>query len=335
MTTSAELPATHPAPRGRVPDFFIVGHAKCGTTALYEALKSHPDIFMPEQKEPWFFARNSPNLTKGPLTIADTGVREESLEEYLDLFRDARPDQRVGEGSTSYLWSEAAASAIAKLRPDARVIAILREPADFLRSLHQQLLLNHTESEKDFGKALALDEPRREGRLIPRYAYWPQSIIYSDRVRYVEQLARYERVFPPEQILVLIYDDYRRDNDATYRQVLRFLDLDPADGSGVADTLVTARRVRSNTINDLARTLNQAKGPISGPLNTAVKTVTSRQVRTKLLRPVYRRVLYGRPRPPDARVVEEVRRRFKPEVVALSEHLGRDLVTLWGYDGID
>jgi hypothetical protein len=333
---SADAQTASRAARARVPDFFIVGHAKCGTTALYEALKRHPEVFMPRNKEPWFFARNNPKLTKaGPRTIAHTGIRAESLEEYLELFREARPDQRVGEGSTSYLWSEVAASAIAKARPDARIIAILREPADFLRSLHQQLLLNHTESEKDFHKALALDETRREGRLIPRYAYWPQAIIYSDRIRYVEQLRRYEAVFPPEQILVVIYDDFRRDNDATYKQVLRFLDVDADYPLGVSDTLVSTRRVRSSSVNDLARMLNQGKGPISRTLNGAIKTATSPQVRQKLLRPIYRRVLYGQPRTPDVRVVEEVRRRFKPEVGALSEHLGRDLVTLWGYDGID
>jgi hypothetical protein len=337
MTASTETPEVDARLSSRIPDFYIVGHAKCGTTALYEALKRHPQVFMPLQKEPWFFARNNPKLTKGGArTIAHTGNRVESLEEYLELFADAEPGQRVGEGSTSYLWSPVAARAIAKARPDARIIAILREPADFLRSLHQQLLVNHTESEKDLGKALTLDQPRREGKQIPRYALWPQAIIYSDRVKYVEQLRRYEEVFPRDQILVLIYDDFRRDNDGTYKEVLRFLGVEAEGYSlGVTETNVSNRRVRSNSVNNLARVLNQGKGPISGALNTAIKRATSREMRQSMMWPVYNRLLYGKPRTPDARVLEDMRRRFKGEVVALSEHLGRDLVTLWGYDDID
>ncbi len=211
----------------RLPDFFIAGHAKCGTTALYEALRLHPEIFMPLQKEPWFFARDNPHPQEGPERSVDyTGRRWESLEEYLSLFAGARPDQKIGEGSTSYLWSPVAAAAIAAAQPDARIIAILREPAAFLRSLHLQRLTDHIESETDFAKALALDDARREGREIPKYAYWPRSIIYSDQVRYAEQLRRYDAVFPREQILVLIYEDFRADNDATFKRVLSFLGVD-------------------------------------------------------------------------------------------------------------
>src|SRR5260221_4876184 len=136
------------ASAARMPDFFIVGHAKCGTTALYEALRRHPQIFMPLNKEPWFFARENPHpQTSGERSIEYTGRRTETLEDYLANFAAARPDQLVGEGSTSYLWSPAAAAAIAKAQPNARIIAILREPADFLRSLHLQRLTDHIESE--------------------------------------------------------------------------------------------------------------------------------------------------------------------------------------------
>ena len=100
------------APGGaRIPDFFIVGHAKCGTTALYEALRRHPEIFMPLNKEPWYFARSNPHpQLHGERSIEYTGRKRESLEEYLANFADARPGQLIGEGSTSYLWSPKAAT---------------------------------------------------------------------------------------------------------------------------------------------------------------------------------------------------------------------------------
>src|SRR6478736_5035531 len=106
------------------------------------------------------------------------------------------------------------------------MIAILGEPAIFSLALHLNLLTHVTESEKDCRKAVALDDARRQGREIPRYAFWPGALIYSDRVRYVEQLRRYHAVFPREQVLVLIYDDFRADNAGTVQRILRFLDID-------------------------------------------------------------------------------------------------------------
>jgi Sulfotransferase family len=339
MSTSADRPTLSPAnaPGGaRIPDFFIVGHAKCGTTALYEALRRHPDIFMPRNKEPWYFARSNPHpQLHGERSIEFTGRKKETREEYLANFAEARRGQLIGEGSTSYLWSDVAAAEIAKAQPSARIIALLREPAAFLRSLHLQRLTDHIESEIDFARALALDDERRAGREIPKYAFWPQTIIYSDQVRYVEQLRRYEEVFAPEQILVLIYEDYRHDNDATLKRVLRFLGVDEHPSLGLADTHTTWKRVRSNRVNDLARMLNQGRGPISGVLNSSIKRVTTPAFRKQLLWPVYDRVLFGRPRPADEALMVEIRRRFKPEVVALSEHLDRDMVKFWGYDAID
>src|SRR5947209_10741379 len=85
----------------RVPDFFIVGHAKSGTSALYEMLRRHPQIFMPRAKEPWFFSRNNPQpQTSSEKAIEFTGNKPMSFDEYAALFADARADQRVGEAST-------------------------------------------------------------------------------------------------------------------------------------------------------------------------------------------------------------------------------------------
>src|SRR6202035_5818480 len=111
-----------------VPDFFIVGHQKCGTTALYEMLRRHPQIFMPGLKEPRFF---SSDLSRKP-RLRTSRKELNTFEEYLSLFQPAGPEQRVGEATPMYLMSRVAASAIAEVQPAARVIAILREPASFL-----------------------------------------------------------------------------------------------------------------------------------------------------------------------------------------------------------
>lgn len=339
MTASAEQSPAVAVSQRRIPDFFIVGHAKCGTTALYEMLRRHPQIYLPDYKagagkEPWFFSRDNPNpQTSGERNIAFTGRTAVTMEEYLRLFDGARHDQCVGEASTSYLWSRTAAQRIAAVQPDARIIAIIREPASFLRSLHLQLLENKHETVKDFRKAVELDDDRRENRHIPEKSYWPQALIYSDRVRYVDQLERYHTYFSSAQILVLIYDDFRNDNEATVRRVLRFLEADDTVSVTALDANPTVA-VRSERLRDMRRTLEGGRGPISRTLRSVGKAFTTSAMRKRFYYPLQRRVLYGAPPPPDEEFMLTLRRRFKPEVEALSKYLDRDLVTLWGYDAI-
>jgi hypothetical protein len=311
-----------------VPDFFIVGQPKSGTTALYEMLRHHPQIYMPRGKEPWFFAselhvRTPPRPEGTPSTLA----------EYLALFEDATPDQRIGEATALYLWSRNAASCIANVEPAARIIAILREPASFLHSLHLQFIQTYVETEGDLRKALSLENDRRQGRRVPRYTYWPQALLYSDHVRYVEQLRRYHAVFPPEQVLVLIYDDFRSDNQATVRTVLRFLEVDEMPPIEVVEANPTVR-ARSQHLHELVHAASVGHGPISRTAKAAVKSITSRRLRRRALEVAQRRVVFAAPQPPDERLMIELRRRFKGEVVALSEYLNRDLVGLWGYDDV-
>ena len=340
MTIQAELASANPHQRERIPDFFIIGHAKCGTTALWEMLRRHPQIYMPHEKgvvskEPWFFSRENPNpqLT-GKRSVRFTGRRQMTLDEYLALFVEAHAGQIVGEASTSYIWSRTAATRIAEARPDAKIIALLREPASYLRSMHMQLVVNHTESELDFRKALSLDEPRREGREIPHRSYWPQALIYSDRVRYVEQLQRYHAVFPPDQILVLIYDDFRDDNAATVRTVLRFLGVDDTHAIEVLRAN-PSNTLRSARIAQLSRSLRAGSTPLARVMREAGKGLTTRRMREVLFYPLQRRVLYAKPPPVDQQLMNELRHRFKPEVERLSEYLARDFVELWGYDRLD
>jgi Sulfotransferase domain len=341
MTMSAERPISEgrslsssaSAHGGRFPDFFIVGHGKCGTTALYAMLAGHPQIHMPV-KEPRFFA---PELrTRYWRPASSRRKHPRTLDGYLSLFADAGPDLRVGEASPTYLRSSLAASRIAAVRPDARIIAILREPASLLRSVHLQAVRNYDETQKDFRKAIALEPLRREGKRVPRFSQYPPVLLYSEIVRYVEQLRRYYSVFPPEQVLVLIYDDFRGDNEGTVRQVLRFLDVD--DSGPIRTVELDSLRVPRYVLLDQ---LMRASSIVSrsGALHPLTRTVRShapgRLRGSDALGALWRRVRYTDAPAPDEQLMLELRRRFKPEVEAVSEYLGRDLVTLWGYDKID
>jgi hypothetical protein len=325
MTASAEASAAAPPLNKRVPDFFIVGHAKSGTSALYKMLKLHPQIFMPSLKEPWFFVPE--------LRSATPGRHPSTLEEYLALFDEARPDQRIGEATPSYLLSRTAAARIAEVQPQARIIAIFREPASFLRSLHLQFVQTDVETETDLRTALALEDARREGKSLPRHSTRPQTLLYSEHVHYAEQLRRYHAVFPREQVLALIYEEFLQDNAAMVREILRFLDVDDTHPIELIRWNSTVR-VRAPRMHQLVRSLYLGRDPTSRAVKSAVKRVTSKKLRRGALRATRSSLFYANPAPPDEELTLELRRRFRGEVEALGDYLDRDLLTLWGYDSV-
>jgi Sulfotransferase family len=319
----------------RVPDFFVVGHAKCGTTAMHQMLMQHPQIYVPMLKEPEFLARapferdalavGGPEMQRKPAL-----ARPQTVAAYLDLFVAAGDAQRAGELSPQYIRVPSAANRIAALNPEARIVALFREPVSFLRSFHLQLLEAGIETERDFATALALEGERRHGRRIPPGCIDPDRLLYSDHVRYVEQLTRYREHFGPGHVLALIYDDFRADNEGTVRQILRFL--------GVDDTLEIQTIEANPTVDDVSMRaralLNDAaigKGAGLGALKRALKLIVPGNVRRRALRGA-RRAAAHKPRPADQDLTSELRRRFEGEVAAASDYLQRDLVGQWGYD---
>jgi hypothetical protein len=323
---SAEPEQDQPA---RIPDFFLAGHAKCGTTALYLMLRRHPQIFMPDLKEPQFFA---PEMRSEAWRANELpGTREE----YLALFAAAGPEQVAGEASPSYLRSPTAAQEIAAMAPDARIVAILREPASFLRSLHLQFVQTMIETEPDLRKALALEDRRREGDGLPRGTHVSQPFMYSEHVRYVEQLRRFRTAFGPERVLVLIYDDFREDNEGTARRIMGFLGVDDTVPIKPVEVNPTVR-VRAGRLHAVKRAVHSAQGPAARGAKNAVNAVIPGELRRRVVRPLRRqlrrRVVFAQPAPPDEELMRELRARFRGEVAALSQDLDRDLLALWGYE---
>ncbi len=197
------------------PSFFIVGAPKCGTTAMYEYLRVHPKIFMPE-KEVYFFCKD--------LTFREP---RPSMSYYLSLFADADPGLLCGEASIWYLYSKTAALELKQFNPDAKIIIMLRNPIQMLYSLHSQLFYGGSENIPVFEDALEAEPQRRKGELIPPLIGGPhQALYYSEVAKYAQQVARYINVFGKEQVRVIVYDDFAKDSALVYRQTLQFLGLD-------------------------------------------------------------------------------------------------------------
>ena len=177
----------------RMPDLFIVGAPKSGTTSLYEYLKGHPDVFMSVVKEPCYFSRDLAADKSGNFLRYDVDRAR-----YLALFEGAGEAKRVGEASTRYLYSKDAAGLIAAEQPDARIVAILRNPVDMIASLHAHKLAGGTEDLETLEAALDAESDRHAGRRIPGDSN-PFLATYRDRARFGEQVPRWFDAFGRER----------------------------------------------------------------------------------------------------------------------------------------
>ena len=133
---------------------------------------------------------------------------------------------------------------------------------------------------------------------MPRHTYWPQALLYSEHVRYVEQLRRYHELFGRDRVLVLIYDDFRADNEATVRRVLRFLEVDDAVPIEPVEANPTVR-ARSQRLHELLHAVSVGHGPFSLAVKGTVKAVTPTGLRRRARDAAQRRIVFAEPPPPD------------------------------------
>lgn len=179
---------------GRLPDFLVIGAARCGTTALSRWLDDHDDVWIARQKELRFFDVET-NWARG-------------LDWYRDQFADAPPDALVGEASPGYLYVPEAAPRIAETVPDARLVAILRDPIERAWS-HYWFLRASDGDHRTPLEAVRSDDRRWVG--------------YLDRGDYLPQLERICEHHPRERLLVVLFDDLRDDPVGLFRTVADFI----------------------------------------------------------------------------------------------------------------
>jgi hypothetical protein len=252
-----------------LPNFFIVGAPKCGTTALHAYLAQHPDVFMSDPKEPHYFGSDLDFRYR----------RRPSDEQYRSYFARAGDRRRIGEASVWYLYSECAADEIADAVPEARIIVMLRDPVEMIPSLHSQFVYNGHE-DLGLADALAAEEERAAGRRIPAHANFPQGLLYRRVATYAPQLARYLERFGRDRVHVIVYDDFRADTAGTYRATLAFLDVDPDHRPEFA--VVNASKRSRNML--LRRALNDPPEW----LRKAARRVAPQGVRRRLYRSAVR-----------------------------------------------
>lgn len=219
-----------------LPNFFIVGAPKAGSTSLYHYLDQHPDIYMSPIKEPNYFAteirpeifsedllprveadlRALQEYLQGPMREKRLGGLVTEWDDYLKLFQNVKEERAIGEASVCYLWSKTAASNIHARIPGAKIIMILRDPVDRMFSEYLHAVT--------------------DGRMGISFRQHVEACLRCHDLKvhgpalelglYSEELKRYAELFPPENIRVFLYEDYQRQQLKFLAEVFRFLGVD-------------------------------------------------------------------------------------------------------------
>jgi hypothetical protein len=276
---------------------------------MFTYLSKHPEVFMAPAKEIGYFGRDW-------CTVPDE-LRPATPEEYLAHFEGAGPVKRIGEATTSYLYSKTAAREIKAFNPDARIIIMLRHPVEAISSLHEHYVRHGSEPALELEEAIA-DEPRRL-RLLQEGTQMP---CYRDQVRYAEQVERYLDAFGRDRVHVVIFSEFVADT-ATYRRTLSFLGVDPAIQPDFTRENQGNYRIRSGALKGLAKTAWKPPKLVS---RVARVVLPNHDLRRKVADRV--RLWSQRPsaRPPvDTAVRRELISELRPDIERLGTLLDRDL----------
>lgn len=293
----------------RWPDFFIVGAPKAGTTLLHECLCVHPDVFMPELKEPRYFVRAPDGSSKR------TALAVQSEAEYLALFAKAEANQLIGEASPQYLARPLALERIVRQCPGARIIILLREPVSRAWSnylMHHERAGKHRNGfpevvRREMDAKLRGEKPPTGYVTTGEYGRWV-----------VEWFERFGR----DNVGVFLFDDLKRDIQAFSEQAVDFLGLDvaklpPVSGGVRRNEYVAARsRVASKLAGNrvLKRGWRKLKGIGMAPNPAGIK-----------------RVLYkSQPKPEiDPETASLLAAHYRDDIARLEAVLGEELPSLY------
>ena len=297
-----------------LPNTFLVGAPKCGTTALAEYISDHPGVFFCKPKEPFYWASD--------LVAAPHEHRPANLKEYGDLFSGATESHRViAEGSTSYLRSTLAIPDILEFNPKSRFIVMLRNPVDVVQAFHMEQLYSQHEDIKDFSKAWAIQSEREEGRCMPKRSFGGDFVLYRKAASFASQLERFIQLVPEDQRKIILFDDFVADTRSVYLDVLDFLDLnddgrvqfEKVNGShaqrfpSLARFILYPPKILENSIRRLRRIIIESPPPGVRQLKAMMNTTRERK---KVDRSTHK----------------DLCEYFSPDVEKLGSLLGRDLM---------
>lgn len=294
------------------PNLFIMGAPKCGTTALSEYLREHPNVFVTQPKEPHYFCFDFPYYY---------APGQASLDHYLRLYENAT-DRHIAvcEASVWHLYSHVAAAEILRFNPAAKFIAMVRNPVEMVPSLHSQMVFVQDEDQEDPWLAWQLQDERRQGRSIPATCRVPEFIIYADAAKLGEQVQRLLDTVPPDQVKIILHEDFVRDPVRIWRDVLAFAGV-PDDGRVSFPVINANKRYRFRA---LARFSQRPPRSLVRIVDRVKRRLGIRRLGFLTWIKRRNRVVAGRASN-DPEFVREMRRYFAEDVALLGRLIDRDL----------
>jgi len=193
----------------RWPNFFIVGADKAGTSSLYSYLKEIPGIFMSPIKEPNYFSVKTMPHNDLLKTIRDK-------KKYLALFKNVKDEKILGEASSSYLADPDAANLIHQVSPKAKILISLRDPAErifshYLMSRRLGIIKSTFYSEIQVELNKKLDKKNYK--------------LFLYHGLYYENMKRYLDVFGRNNVSIIIFEEFIKNEKATIENILKFLNI--------------------------------------------------------------------------------------------------------------
>jgi hypothetical protein len=315
-----------------IPNFFIIGVVKGGTTSLYNYLLQHPDIYFSPIKETNFFARhniNETNLIKEyALDIKidlkkyfTNGMKEvihiahiKSIKDYEFLFSKANSQKIIGEISNSYSICSKAIPEIKKYNPKAKLLIMLRNPVSRIWSQYIMNLSEGKTVEKNFIKEIETDFNKENKG-------WGVSHQYLELGLYYEQILRILKYFPKEQFKILFFEDYIKNTQNTLKEIFEFLEIDTNYIINFSSKHNKASLPRSKKINALLVKIGILK---------KLKDFFGRETRKKL-----KGLLYTDKNLPGINIHDKqyLISFYRDDVEKLSKLVKTDLIEKWGFRG--
>ncbi len=240
--------------KNKFPDFIIAGAAKSGTTALHYMLDQHPDIFMSGIKETNYFVYAYERARKwrdhsgsAPLEALGEHDITDTHEKYRALFKQAKTGQLLGESSPLYLLSAAVPKRMSEHNPALKVVLILRNPAEVAYA-------NFVHQVRDRTESLALEEI---DRIFDASHYKKANLHpFSHHLalpEYSTQLPKYIEFFSPDNLHIIIYEEFIKDKKLALSRLFDFLKLAECDDINVDKKVNISAMPRNKAIQDAIR----------------------------------------------------------------------------------
>lgn len=285
------------------PTFFIVGATKCGTTTVWEYLRRHPEVYLPDVKEPHFF------MSDVQPARSETEGYVGNLKGYQSLYRKSKGYKAIGDASPSYLWEAGVPKRIHDVSPNARIVVLLRDPVERAYSHY----VMHTRAAIELGeKYLPFADVMQPGN-------WNDKIfkMLVEPGMYYGQVLRYFETFGREHVGVYLTKDLKKDPRNVMTAICRHIGVDPA--------LLDMER---------QRTYNVSRVPRVKWLYKVGRRVISPRIRQRFLPAFVNHWLTSspylfKPSPPaNDTSMRYLQSLFEPDLSRLEELLGRKLPEL-------